>query len=98
MKKTLPLIIIGAVLLSIELVLFFINILMLSSVIGASPAEIEEISKQPGLIGYLTGHLVAYGFLIVFPFFVFGILGTFLLVFGIVRGKTLDKRTAKGQN
>ena len=44
---------------TISTILFFIIVLMLGSVIGASPAEIEEISKQPGLIGYLTGHLVA---------------------------------------
>ena len=42
---------------------------MLSHVIGASPAEIQELAKEPGLVGYLISHLTVYGLAFVLPLF-----------------------------
>ena len=42
---------------------------MLSHVIGASPADIEVMGSEPGLVGYLISHLSVYGFAFVLPLF-----------------------------
>ena len=49
--------------------LFVVHIIMLSHVIGASPAEIKELGKEPGLVGYLASHLTVYGLAFVLPLF-----------------------------
>ena len=94
MKKStsIALIIIGSVLLAIAFVLFCIHILMLGSVIGKTPAEVHELADQPGLIGYLAGHLSVYGMLFVFPLFVSLPSGTAVLVLGCVFRKKAIKK------
>ena len=49
--------------------LFVIHIIMLANVIGKTPAQVHELANQPGLIGYLAGHLNVYGFAFVLPLF-----------------------------
>lgn len=59
----------GAVDVALVIFFFVIHIIMLSHVIGASPAEIKELGKQPGLVGYLASHLTVYGLAFVLPLF-----------------------------
>ena len=65
MKKSTILLTIGFILVAVVSFLFIVNIIMLSHVVGASPAEIQELGKQPGLIGYLSSHTTIYGLFIV---------------------------------
>ena len=97
MKKTLPLVIAGIVLLVLASFLFIINVLMLGNVIGKTPAEVAKIAEQPGLIGYLAGHLTVYGLFVVCPFLLSIPLGVFCLVFGLIRGKAIDRQVAREQ-
>lgn len=97
MKKALPLVITGIVLLTIAVILFFIHIIMLGNVIGKTPAEVAQLAEQPGLIGYLAGHTTVYGLLFVAPLFITAPLGLFFLIYGLNRGKAIDRRTEKEQ-
>ena len=49
--------------------LFVVHIIMLSHVIGATPAAIQELAKEPTFVGYLVSHLSVYGFAFVLPLF-----------------------------
>ena len=60
---------IGAVDVAVVAFFFVIHIMMLANVIGKSPAEIQELQKESGLIPFLVGHLAVYGFGFVLPLF-----------------------------
>lgn len=60
---------IGVVDVAIVTFFFVIHIMMLANVIGKSPAEIQELQKESGLIPFLVGHLAVYGFGFVLPLF-----------------------------
>ena len=60
---------IGVVDVAIVAFFFVIHIMMLANVIGKSPAEIQELQKESGLIPFLVGHLAVYGFGFVLPLF-----------------------------
>lgn len=91
MKKMLPLIILGILLLALSLFLGVVHIIMLANVIGKDPIQVQQLADQPGLIGFLAGHLTFYGLLVVTPYpFVLGG-GLFCVIFGTIRGKKLDK-------
>ena len=49
--------------------LFVISVIMLANVMGKSPAALQELAKQPGLIPYLVGHYNVFGFAFVLPLF-----------------------------
>ena len=87
MKKSTILLTIGFILVAVVAFLFIVNIIMLSNVIGASPAEVQELSKQPGLIGYLAGHTTVYGLFIVLPLFLCILGCPMCLVFGFIKRK-----------
>ena len=87
MKKSTILLTIGFILVAIVTFLFIVHLIMLSNVIGATPAEVQELSKQPGLVGYLAGHMTIYALLFVLPLFlcIFGC--PLCLVFGFIKRK-----------
>ena len=87
MKKSTILLTIGFILVAVVSFLFIVNIIMLSHVVGASPAEIQELGKQPGLIGYLSSHTTIYGLFIVLPLFLCIIGCPLCLVFGFIKRK-----------
>ena len=92
MKKMLPLIIVGILLLILSSVLGVFHIIMLANVIGKDPIEAQELAQQSNLIGYFAGHLTLYGFLVAIPFPLILAAGLFCVVFGIIRGKKLDQK------
>ena len=62
-------IILGALDVAVVGFLFVIHIIMLANVIGKTPAQVVDMADQPGLIGYLAGHLTVYGLAFVLPLF-----------------------------
>lgn len=62
-------IILGALDVAVVGFLFVIHVIMLANVIGKSPAQVYDMTQEPGLIGYLAGHLTVYGLCFVLPLF-----------------------------
>ena len=55
---------------AIVVFLFVIHIIMLSNIIGKTPIEVQELAKEPTLVGFLVSNLNVYGFAFVIPLFV----------------------------
>ena len=69
--------------------LFVVHIMMLANVVGKTPAEVQALADNPGLIGFLAGHLSVYGFAFVIPLFV--VLAANIVGLVLYMRKTLKK-------
>ena len=94
-KKKILWISIGILDFAIVTFLFVVHIVMLSNVIGKTPAEIEKFSKGSGLFAYLAGHIDVYGYAFVIPLFVVLAANIIGLVFYIKKATKKEKVTVK---
>ncbi|MBR4378116.1 MAG: hypothetical protein IKP50_04490 [Bacilli bacterium] len=85
---------IGALDVAVVGFLFVIHIIMLINVIGKEPYQIKLLSEQPGLVGYLAGHLTVYGLAFVLPLFLILVANIIGLVLYLRRNLKREKITA----
>lgn len=89
-KKKILWISLGVLDVAIVTFLFVIHILMLVNVIGKDPATVQEFARGEGLLSFLAGHLMVYGFAFVVPLFV--ILAANIIGLVIYMRKTVGKK------
>ena len=67
---------------------------MLANVIGKDPIQIKLLAEEPGLVGYLAGHLTVYGLAFVLPLFLILVANIVGLVFYLRKSMKKEKITA----